>query len=106
MSDDTDVLDPATGRPRLLSRRCSTCVFHPGNRMHLEPGRLADLVEHNRRAGAGLTCHQTLNSAGTGAPNAWCRGFFDAYPDTLAFQLARSLLGGVTEVEPPEPHEP
>ena len=27
---------------------CATCVFRPGNFMHLEPGRLADLVAQAR----------------------------------------------------------
>ncbi|GAA4898194.1 hypothetical protein [Streptomonospora salina] len=100
-ASENDVLDPETGRPRLLARRCSTCVFHPDNRMHLPPGRLAEVVDANRDAGSGLTCHQTLSYADTGVANAWCRGFYDAYPRTLAFRLARLLLGGVTEVEPP-----
>jgi hypothetical protein len=70
--------------------------------MHLAPGRLRALIEHNLRAGAGLTCHQTLSYSGTGAPNAWCRGFYDAYGDqVLAVRVAHLLLGGVTEVDPP-----
>jgi hypothetical protein len=47
-----DVSDPATGRARLLSAKCSTCVFRPGNLMLLEPGRLAALVADACRAGS------------------------------------------------------
>ncbi|MEV2277832.1 hypothetical protein AB0I72_19830 [Nocardiopsis sp. NPDC049922] len=97
-----DVLDPETGKPRLLSEKCPTCVFRPGNPMHLAPGRLQELIEHNLAVGAGLTCHQTLSYSGTGALNAWCRGFYEAYGDrVLAIRVARVLLGGVTEVDPP-----
>jgi hypothetical protein len=97
-----DVIDPATGKPRLLTDKCTTCVFRPGNLMHLPPGRLQDLIDHNREAGAGLTCHQTLSYSGTGAERAFCHGFHDAYPDTQVFQIAERLLGGFTPVDPPK----
>ncbi len=41
---DLSVGDPDLGKSRLLSRQCDTCVFAPGNRMHLTPGRLRSLV--------------------------------------------------------------
>jgi len=97
-----DVIDPATGKPRLLTGRCTTCVFRPSNLMNLPPGRLAELVAHNRDAGAGLTCHQTLSYSGTGAARAFCRGFYDAYPDTRIFQISERLMGGFTPVAPPK----
>lgn len=28
-----DVVDPAIGRPRVLDRKCVTCIYRPGNRM-------------------------------------------------------------------------
>jgi hypothetical protein len=69
-------------KPRLLSERCATCVFRPGNRMRLAPGRLAQLVEHHRATGSLLICHDTL-SYGTHPEfgEAMCRGYFDAYAD-------------------------
>lgn len=97
-----DVIDPTTGKPRLLTDQCTTCVFRPGNLMHLPPGRLKELVDHNRRVGAGLTCHQTLSYAETGADRAFCRGFYDAYPDTRIFQISERLMGGFTPVAPPK----
>ncbi|MFV2195283.1 hypothetical protein [Nocardiopsis sp. LOL_012] len=99
---ENDVLDPDAGKPRLLAEKCSTCVFRPGNPMRLVEGRLAELVRHNREVGAGLTCHQTLSASGADAPNAWCKGFHDAYPDTTAIRFAHTVLGGVVEVEPPK----
>src|SRR6185437_6758472 len=54
------LIDPATGKPRLLAEMCSTCVFRPGNLMRLRPGRLKDLIRQNTGPEAqGLHCHQT-----------------------------------------------
>lgn len=99
----TSVLDPETGRPRVLSEECSDCVFRPGNLMHLRPGRLKELVEANTSQGAGLTCHQTLPGISDQAP-AWCRGFYDRYPNTAIFLLGREI-GGPVEVDPPRKAE-
>lgn len=93
-----DVADPATGTVRLCARRCDTCIFHPGNLMYLQPGRVADMVTRARRAEGHVVCHKTL---GTDAP-AVCRGFADG-PDqgrSFALRLARAL-GTLTEISPP-----
>lgn len=100
--DPHDVLDHEQGLVRLLSEKCGTCVFRPGNPMHLATGRLRAIVEHNLQAGAGLTCHQTLPYAPYDVSPAWCRGFYDAYPDTTSGAFARTLIG-FTEVPPPNP---
>ncbi|MZG16172.1 hypothetical protein GTY44_22235, partial [Streptomyces sp. SID5914] len=70
------VADPHTGAVRLCSRRCDTCIFHPGNLMHLEPGRVTDMVSHARETEGHVVCHKTL---GTDIP-AICRGYADG-PD-------------------------
>lgn len=62
---------------RVQADRCSTCVFFPGNRMHLAEGALADLVTRNR--GKWLTCHQTLPIVAGHGHAAVCRGWADAY---------------------------
>lgn len=93
-----DVVNPLTGVVRLCARRCNTCIFHPGNLMHLQPGRVADMVAEARRAEGHVVCHETL---GTDSP-AICRGFADG-PDqgrSLALRLARAL-GTLREVPPP-----
>jgi hypothetical protein len=65
---------------RVLSERCATCVFRPGNLMHLRPGRLRELVRENLAAGALLTCHDTLSyGAHPEVGEAVCRGFWDRY---------------------------
>lgn len=89
-------------RPLLFSRKCSSCVFWPGNLMQLGPGRLADLVEQNRQTGSMLICHQTTYGA---APReAMCRGFWDAYADVSDIpQIMERLFGAdwYEEVDPP-----
>jgi hypothetical protein len=64
----------------VLSEQCATCVFRPGNPMHLARGRLKDLVDSNLAAGALLVCHDTLSyGAHPEAGEAMCRGFWDRY---------------------------
>jgi hypothetical protein len=99
-----DLLDPATGRPRLMSEQCSTCVGRPGNLMHLSPGRLKTLIASNcGDARMGLICHQTLpygDHPGFGA--ALCRWFYDNYGHLANGIRVLGRLGGFTEVDPPE----
>lgn len=91
-----------TGRPRLLSERCSTCVFWPGNLMHLREGRLQELVNDNLRDGGALTCHQTLSyGEHPDVGEAVCRGFYDAVGDRSQIVRIVERLGGYAEVDPP-----
>lgn len=93
--------DPVLRKTRLLSRQCDTCIFRPGNRMALAPGRLRHLVEQTRARESYIVCHETLPVAGPppGVQPAVCRGFHDRY-DTTSLQLIRRLWGFV-EVDPP-----
>ena len=58
-----DVGDQNTRRTRLLSRQCATCIFRPGNPMHLAPGRLHHLIADARAAEGYIICHDTLPTA-------------------------------------------
>jgi hypothetical protein len=100
--------DHATGRPRLLSRQCSTCIGLPGNLMHLSPGRLRDMVRSALREGSqGIICHQTLSYGGNPAfGGALCRWFYDRYGYLNGFIRVMGRLGGFTEVAPPEETNP
>ena len=88
------------GRVHVMRERCPTCVFRPGNKMGLDPGRLKGLIDDNREGDSALTCHETLYRAGV--DNAICRGFFDLEPKTLPLQLAERM-DLVTFVEHPCP---
>ncbi|MEU8332196.1 hypothetical protein AB0J14_35305 [Micromonospora arborensis] len=97
---DLSVGDPVLGKSRLLSRQCDTCIFAPGNKMHLAAGRLRDLVAATRRRKSFIVCHNTLpHYRYPDAEPAICRGFADRYR-TQALQLIARLWGFV-EVEPP-----
>ncbi|MEV5695124.1 hypothetical protein [Micromonospora globbae] len=92
------------GKSRLLSRQCDTCIFAPGNRMHLGPGQLRALVTEAREQGSYIICHDTLpHYLHPQAKPAICRGFADRYR-TQALELIERLWGFV-EVDPPQPSE-
>jgi hypothetical protein len=78
---------------RVLAERCPTCIFRPGNPMHLQPGRVKEMVEGSLAGGAYITCHQTLPyGAYPETAPAVCRGFYDAHGDrSQAIQIATRL---------------
>lgn len=94
MIDDDDDLDDETTRPEpyrdgyvhVMADKCSTCVFRPGNLMHLEPGRLQSMAADVQETGIPFSCHQTLPYSSQkyldhygGA--ALCAGAVEAYGD-------------------------
>ncbi|HEY3692827.1 MAG TPA: hypothetical protein VGL46_21505 [Pseudonocardiaceae bacterium] len=88
-----DVVDPGTGRPRVLSSKCPTCIRRPGIR--LAPGRLAELEGGAVETGSWITCHETL--PGDGIPvgvQAICRGFWDLYREASVGCRLVQLCGG------------
>ena len=92
--------DPVTGKTRLLARQCATCIFRPGNPMHLSPGRLKSMVEQAVADGSYVICHDTLPYGNHPETQpAICRGFVDRYT-TWRLQVIGRLFGFV-EVEPP-----
>lgn len=66
------------GKVHVMAERCSTCVFHAGNLMRLEEGRLKDLLEQNLERDTALICHKTIYEPEY-VQKAVCRGFYDAY---------------------------
>ena len=65
---------------------CETCIFRPGNLMHLRPGRLKDMVEEIRAREGVIPCHKTLGDD----LQAVCRGQFDKVK-TQWLQVAERL---------------
>jgi len=98
--DKLNVGDPVLRKTRLLSRECRTCIFKPGNLMHLEPGRLREMVDAARGDAGYIICHQTLPYADSPIPPAVCRGFADRYRTWQLQVMAR--LWGFLEVDPPD----
>lgn len=80
-------------RVHVLDAKCSTCIFRPGNLMHLSEGRKQDVVDGNVQNDSALTCHQTLPGwpPGTHKP-AVCRGFYDVHKqDSFPLRLAQQM---------------
>jgi hypothetical protein len=90
------------GAPRLLNEKCSTCVFRPGNLMHLRPGRLTLMIRNALTGGGWITCHQTLSyGEHPDFGEAICRGFYDMHGDRSNLIRIMERLDGFTEVSPP-----
>jgi hypothetical protein len=82
---------------RVCAHECATCVFRSGNLMHLQPGRLRDMVDTSIAQDGAIVCHKTLDGH-----RAVCRGFWDRHHrDTLLCRLG-SLLG-LLESDPDAP---
>lgn len=75
------------GTVHVCERKCSTCIYRPGNLMHLQPGRVESMEADALEAGSAIICHKTLDG-----PNAVCRGFFDVNKNNVAaLQIAERL---------------
>lgn len=97
-------IHPDDGRPQAMSQRCDTCILRPGGSALVAPDVVRDLVARHRRVGAVITCHKTLphiHPEHTDLGPAACRGFLDAYPDTLAARMAEEWFGGWHLIDPP-----
>jgi hypothetical protein len=92
--------DPVLRKTRLLARECGTCIFKPGNPMHLSPGRLKQLVTEACAEAGYIICHSSVPYAGSPIRPAVCRGFADRYT-TWQLQVIDRLWGFV-EVPPPD----
>jgi len=72
-----------TGKLAVLAEQCGTCIFRPGNLMHLRPGRVASMVAECYSKQLFIMCHETMESDNTddedNATGPICRGFYDAH---------------------------
>jgi hypothetical protein len=91
------------GMPRVLTEQCSTCIGRPGNKMHLQDGRLRMMVRDALQQGSqGIICHQTLSyGAHPEFGGALCRWFYDTYGPQNNFIRCIGRFGGFEEVDPP-----
>lgn len=103
--DDLDDEEPEQPGPfrdgvvHVLSRKCSTCIFRPGNLMHLRPGAVDKMVSECQEENTVIPCHDTLFD---GDGKAVCRGFYDLHrQDTMPLRLAMGF-GIVRFTDPPE----
>lgn len=84
------------GRVHVQREMCSTCIFRPGNLMHLRSGRVKGMIEKAKdKEGGTIICHQTLS-----ADNAICRGYYDRHADDDLVLRGAKICDLITEVEP------
>lgn len=102
-----DACDAASGLPRVLNTKCPTCIFRPGNPMHLSPGRRDELVAQALARDSWIVCHATLPATGNAIGNqAICRGFWDVHATDSAGCRLATALGGPVQVPPPDQTNP
>lgn len=83
---------------KVMKEQCETCIFRPGNPMHLNPGRVAGMVREAKLQDTHITCHDTLEIVtGTRETEAMCRGYLETGARPQLLRIAERL-GGVEEV--------
>jgi hypothetical protein len=89
------VADAATNTVRIVDGKCATCIFRPGNQMHLQPGRVQGMLREAISHEGHIVCHDTLDSD----ESAICSGFAE-HPDGQARSLAlRMVRAGVINAQ-------
>jgi len=68
------------------SEQCATCIFRPGNLMHLKPGVVAQMKLAADERGTCIACHESMN----GPDAAVCAGYFEHHNSAL-LQIAERL---------------
>jgi hypothetical protein len=87
----------SNGRVHVMSDKCSTCIFRPGNLMNLQPGVVKTMVEESVAEGGGITCHKTIH--GQREQEATCRGFYDAHGSRVPALRLAAKWGIIAEVD-------
>ncbi len=80
----------------VMERKCSTCIYRPGNLMKLEPGRREGMEAGAIAEQGVIPCHQTIH--GSRKQEAVCRGFYDVAKRETLLQLAERL--GIIQFDP------
>lgn len=75
------------GALHVCERKCKTCIFRPGNLMHLTEGRRESMEAEAVANESVIPCHKTL-----GPEAAVCRGYWDVHKrDVAALRLAVAM---------------
>jgi hypothetical protein len=94
-----EIFDREARKPRLLARRCETCILGGANPIPLRPRRLKQLVKDAVDGGGHIVCHSTLSN--TDPQGAICRGFYEGVGYRSNGIRIMERLGGFLEVDPP-----
>lgn len=76
------------GKVYVRRRRCDTCVFRPGNLMHLDEGRLDGMISGADANGSCIPCHHHLHQGADIEPV--CRGYYDRH-SSMTLRLAEAM---------------
>lgn len=88
------------GQVHVLSRKCDTCIFRPGNLMHLEEGRADRMAEEAVANQSVIPCHATIY--GEDKAPAICRGYWDVHRRRVGILQVAERMDVVAYDEPPE----
>jgi hypothetical protein len=100
--EPTSAYDPDTHNLRVLDAQCPTCIYLPGNLMHLNPGRLREMTEGGLQEGCqGVICHETLPGREDGFLPAVCGGFYLKYGPRNNCIRVMERINGVEKVTLP-----
>lgn len=66
------------GHVHVQRRMCDTCIFRPGNLMHLEDGRVEDMIANAGDNGC-IPCHEFMDTDTPGV----CNGFYTKHRNQL-----------------------
>jgi hypothetical protein len=85
------------GKVHVVRSMCNTCIFRPGNPMHMNDGAVEQMIESALAEDSAIDCHKTLS-----CDTAVCAGFAAHHGgDVLPLRLA-AALGVIEKVEPRE----
>jgi hypothetical protein len=85
------------GKLYVLDEKCSTCIFRPGNLMHLREGTVEEMVQGCIEENTVIPCHQTLDG-----PRAVCRGLYDVHRREIVVLRMAAAFDRFAFEPPPE----
>lgn len=85
------------GKVWVLNSKCPTCIFRPGNKMHLTGGTLVSMVEKCITENRVIPCDETL-----AGPRSVCRGLWDVHRHEIGVLLLAEAMGVIEFDDLPE----
>lgn len=73
----------------MCSEMCDTCIFREGNKMHLSPGRVAEMVDETDRNDSNVICHKSKSVGGDIDKDLYCKGSIDRRPGQMVRIMQR-----------------
>ena len=76
------------GRVHVRRTQCKTCIYRPGNLMHLDEGRREQMEADANKSGGCIPCHDNLYEGAKIEPV--CRGYWNVN-QSVPLRLAEAL---------------